>query len=127
MVDQNEFGVKDMLILLNNKVDKVLDDLGQKASQVEMMKVRDRLHTLEGNNAVLTGLLELAKENKNGIRELSFRIDEVETNQVSSDKVDAALAKQRQEHRTLLFQVCGVIGSLGLINIVINIVQGMGG
>lgn len=50
-----EFGVKDMLLLLNNKLDQVLKQMSTKADVSEVLKLRERMHNVEGSAGAALG------------------------------------------------------------------------
>lgn len=113
-----------MLNLLNNKLDRLLEEIDKKADQAEVLKLRDRMHKVEGTQAVLMNFVETMKEQREDLHAIDGRVTRIEASTMSEAAVETALANQRKEQRTLLFQLGGLLGIPIIGNIVINVIQG---
>lgn len=113
-----------MLISLNAKVEKVIDLLNSKADQAEVLKLRDRMHKVEGGQSAVVWLNEQLHDVRSEVRKLDEKVDHLESTQVTEGAVRKALEEARLEQRKTIQWVVGLLASLGGVNLWINITQG---
>lgn len=128
MIVNDTFGVKDMLILLNEKVDDVLRGMQSKADQTEVLKLRERMHAVEGvqqtTTSTLATLIDRASENRDAVLELRAKVETLEVNQISEEAVAKALQEHQTKQRNTFRWAVGVLTSLGIVNILVNALRG---
>lgn len=125
MSESNEgFGGKDMLLILDKKLDKVLDLLNSKADLSEVQKLRERMHKVEGSMSSVVWLIDQSKEMKEGLRDLKRQVEHLESTQVTEGAVRRALNEQRDAQKRTIQWAVGILASLGIVNFVVNLAQG---
>lgn len=113
-----------MLMLLDKKLDKVLDLMNLKADITEVVKLRERMHKIEGAQGAVSWITEEMHEIKGEVKTLSNKVEHLETTQVTETSVRKALEEQRKDQRATIMWVAGFLGSLGVLNFVVNLTQG---
>lgn len=117
-----------MLILLNEKVDDVLRSLQTKADQDEVLKLRDRMHKVEGaqvtTTSAVSAMVERFRENRDDVVDLRSKVETLEVNHVSEEAVAEALEKHQAKQRNTFRWAVGLLTSLGVVNLLVNAFQG---
>jgi hypothetical protein len=121
---QDEFTSKDMLFLLNGKVDQILDTLSKKADVDEVKSLRERMHKVEGGQAMFGNVIEMVNEIRGLYREMLGRVTTLETEQVSEEAVKKAIDKRTDQTRSTIRWAAGLVGTLIGGNIVITLSRG---
>lgn len=116
---------------LERKVDTLLDRTKNvEHDHEEILKLRDRMHIVEGKHGVFTNLLEEYKKSNTMMERLDERLEAVEANQMTSQAVKQALEEhedrvstktERREKR--IFAALGLLGTTGIVNLLMNLTQ----
>lgn len=116
---------------LDRKVDQLLDRTKNvENDHQEIIKLRERMHAVEGKHAVFSNLLEEFKKSNEMIDKMDQRLEIVERDQVTASAVkraledhEAAVDKKTERREKRIFAVLGLLASVGALNLLLNIFQ----